>query len=60
MKTEVHCTSKFRETANFKGSFNKLWAEVINVLENTINPDYNEVMQRHAYPNSNEFEVSDE
>ncbi len=59
-KTEVHCTSIFRDPANISGSINKLWAEVVNIIENAGNAGYNEDMQRYAYPNSEEFEVSGE
>ncbi len=59
-KPEVYCTSTFKNPANISSSLNKLWTEVINVIENADNAGYNEDMQRHAYPNSKEFEVSSE
>jgi hypothetical protein len=55
-QAEVQCTSIFKNPDSVRGSVNKLWAEVITAMENTNNVS----MQRHAYPNSDEFEVSDE
>ena len=59
-KTKVYCTSIYKKSANISNSLNKLWAEVINTIENVGNANCNEEIQKHAYPNSEEFEVSDE
>ena len=45
---EVVCINNFRDTVNIKDTFNNIWAEIINYIENDSNTDYNLDRQRHA------------
>jgi hypothetical protein len=58
-KTEVRCTSMFKDPDNIGGSINKIWAKVISTIENNRGAELDESMQLHAYPISREVEVSD-